>query len=199
MEWAVLRDLDEASRRLVLQQAVRRKYRRGEALFFEGDAGDTLHLLAKGRVAVRVSSPLGETVTLDLLGPGASFGELALLSEPGTRTATVVALEAVETLTVRRSVFNELRAQHPEVERFLVELLAAQVQRLSTHLLEGLVLAADARVLRRLVDAARVYDGGQRDRYDRGDGGCDAGDGNDHGGWRRLRATHRTAQCLQHL
>ena len=160
MEWAVLQDLDDDNRRLVLQQAVRRRFRRGDTLFFEGDPGDTLHLLAKGRVAVRVSTPMGETVTLSLLGPGSSFGEQALLAADGIRSATVVALEAVETLALQRRAFDELRAQHPEIERFLVQLLAAQVRRLSGSLLESLYLPADARVLRRLLDAAALYDEG---------------------------------------
>jgi CRP/FNR family cyclic AMP-dependent transcriptional regulator len=71
-----------------------------------------------------------------------------------------VALEAVETLSLQRQVFDQLRTSHPQVERFLVELLAAQVRRLSSGLLEGRYLPADARVLRRLLDTAAIHDCG---------------------------------------
>ncbi len=162
VDWAVLGELDETERRLVLQRAVRRRFRKGDTLFFEGDPGDTLHLLAKGKVAVRVSTPMGETATLSVLGPGSCFGEQALLSGQGTRTATVVALEATETMAIQRATFEEIRSQHPAVERFLVQLLAAQVRRLSTGMLEALYLPADTRVLRRLLDTAAVYNDGSR-------------------------------------
>lgn len=77
--WLLLADLDDSARRAFLARAVRRRFRRGETLFHEGDPGDTLHLLAKGRVVVRVSTPLGDVAALVVLGPGQSFGEVALV------------------------------------------------------------------------------------------------------------------------
>jgi CRP-like cAMP-binding protein len=92
---------------------------------------------------------------------GTSFGELALVSPSDTRAATVVALEPVETLTIHRRDFEQLRREHPAVNAVLVKLLAAQVPLLSGQLLEALFVSADKRVLRRVLDLCDVYASGQ--------------------------------------
>src|SRR5262249_6668536 len=45
----------------------------------------------------------------------------------------------------------------PAVERLLVGILAARVNRLTTHLVESLSLPVDQRVVRRLCEVARLY------------------------------------------
>jgi CRP-like cAMP-binding protein len=135
----------------------RRTYRKGDTLFHEGDPGDSLHVIAKGHVAVKVSTRYGDVVTLTVLGPSASFGEQALLDPRSIRTASVVALDAVETHVLHRRDFDDLRTSVPAVERFMIDLLAAQVRRLSGHLLDALCMPADDRVVHRLADVADLY------------------------------------------
>jgi CRP/FNR family transcriptional regulator, cyclic AMP receptor protein len=53
-----------------------------------------------------------------------------------------------------RDQFEGLRRDHPAFDRFLVDLLAADVARLSKQLLEALFVPADKRVLRRLAGLA---------------------------------------------
>lgn len=156
----MLESLAEDDRRRVLVAARRRRYARREVLFHEGDPGDTLHLIDSGRVAVRVGTALGDTATLTVLGSGDVLGELALAEgATGRRTASAVALEKTETLVLSYDAFEELRKEHPTVERFLVAVLAAQVRRLSNHLVEALYVSADTRVARRLLELDDVYAG----------------------------------------
>ena len=112
----------------------RRTYRKGDTLFHEGDSGDLLYRIERGRVAVRITTALGDVVTLSILGRGDTFGEQALLAADSTRTASVVALESVEVRTLHRRDFVALRQRDPTVDGLLVEVLAAQVRRLSGHL-----------------------------------------------------------------
>jgi CRP/FNR family cyclic AMP-dependent transcriptional regulator len=157
MEWLVLESLTETERRAVLAATARTRYRQGEVLFSAGDAGDSVHLLAAGRVAVRTDTPDGDSVTYAVIGPGEAFGELGLLARDHRRTATVVALEHVETLVLRRERFDLLRAQYPAMDRVLAEILAQRVRRLSAHLLEALYVPVDKRVARRLLALCRLY------------------------------------------
>ena len=101
-------------------------------------------------------------MTLTVLGPRDSFGEQALL-DGRVRTASAVALDQVETRTLHRKDFEELRSTSPAVERFLIQALAAQVRRLSGHLLDALHVPADQRVVRRLAEAAELYADGERE------------------------------------
>jgi CRP/FNR family cyclic AMP-dependent transcriptional regulator len=156
VESSLLRVLSEPDRRELLAIARRRKFARGEVIFHEGDPGDTMHLIAKGHVAVRVTTPLGEVAMLRIIPAGAFFGELALIT-PGPRNATISALDPVETLCIHTNDFTELRTRHPAVERVLTHALVAEVRRLSTALSESLYLSADKRVLRRLLEAAALF------------------------------------------
>lgn len=160
MDWALLEALDPEDRTRLLAAAVRRRYRRGEVVFHEGDPGDTLHLVAKGHLVVRMTTPLGDVVTLLVLGPGDFFGELALVSPGAVRNATVAALDAVQTVTLHRNQFDELRQRRPSIDRFLVAALAAEVRRLSAALVEALFVPVEKRVLRRLADLVRLYGDG---------------------------------------
>src|SRR5262249_59588002 len=64
MQWQLFGDLPPEEVRRVLSMARTRTFGRGAALFHEGDPADSVHLIAKGRFAVRVTTPLGETATL---------------------------------------------------------------------------------------------------------------------------------------
>jgi CRP-like cAMP-binding protein len=159
VKWPVLSSLPEPQLRALLSLARRRRFARNEVVFHEGDPGDTVHLIDKGRVALRVTTPRGDSVTLRLLGPGALFGELAVIA-PAPRNATVVALERTETLALHRDHFDELRRQHPGVDRVLIDALIAEVRRLSAQLLEALYVSVPRRVALRLVDLAAQYGDG---------------------------------------
>lgn len=60
---------------------------------------------------------------------------------------------------MHRTQFDQLRTQHPEVDRFLLATLAAQVNRMSEHLLEMLFVPAPLRVLHRLSVLAEEFGG----------------------------------------
>jgi CRP-like cAMP-binding protein len=159
MHWQLFGDLPPEEVRRVLTMARRRTFGRGEVVFHEGDPADSLHLIEKGRFAVRVTTPLGETATLATRGPGEAFGELALVSE-APRSATVAALEPAETHSLYRREFDQLRREHPYVNRILVAVLAASVRRMDELIVEAFYVGAEKRVLRRLRDLAAIYGNG---------------------------------------
>jgi CRP/FNR family transcriptional regulator, cyclic AMP receptor protein len=146
---------DEADR--IVAEARRRRFRRGEVVFHEGDTGDALHVIVGGRFAIRVSTPEGEIATLAILGPGEIFGELALLDADDARTATMVATEAAETLSLSRAHFERLRERYPSVAEFLLSVLAEKLRRYTRLLVEALYVGAERRVLKRVTELADVY------------------------------------------
>lgn len=157
MEWPILQELGEADRARVLAATVRNTFARDDVIVHQGAPGGAFHMLAEGRVAVRVSTPGGEVATLSVLGRGDFFGEQALLGPRHQRTASVLALERVETQSMDAARFDQLRRAHPSVEHFLVQVLAAQVRRLTAHLVEALYVPADQRALRRLLALLSTY------------------------------------------
>jgi len=159
VEWKLFAGVPPEDVRRVLGIARRRTFKRSEVVVHEGDPADSLHLVVSGRFAVQRTTRLGEDALIAVHGPGAAFGELALV-ESSARSATVYALEPAETLCVHRIEFDELRAKHPSVDRMLVTLLAHQVRRMDGLLTEAYYDDAGKRLIRRLLELATVYDNG---------------------------------------
>ncbi len=163
MQWRLLADVPPEQVRQLLQIARRRRFSRNEVVFHRDDPGDSLHLISKGRFAVRIITPLGDTATIAVRGPGESFGEMALVAEGSRRSATLAALEEAETFALYRTDFERLRKEHRSVNQVLIGFLAGEVRIQNERLLEALYVPAERRVLRRLLELASLYpeQGGQ--------------------------------------
>ena len=158
VEFPLLANLDDDLRRRVMAVSRRRVFKRNEVIFHEGDPGDTLHLVLKGHVAIRVTTPMGERATLAVLGAGDAFGELALLSQDPVRSATAAAVEGAETMSLHRRDFHDIRRSEPAVDGMLVSVLSTRVSRLTGHLVEALYEPVELRLARRLLALAETYD-----------------------------------------
>lgn len=78
----------------------------GDSFFVQGESGDALFVLRSGRVAV-VRALHGESLVLAEFGPGACFGEMALVGI-SPRSATVQALEPSSALRLPHLSLLEL-------------------------------------------------------------------------------------------
>jgi CRP/FNR family cyclic AMP-dependent transcriptional regulator len=158
VDWPLLAGLPAEDVRQLLSIARRRTFARGEVVFHRDDPAESLHLVLRGHFAARVLTPLGDSVLVDVLGPGQSFGELALLLTEARRSTTVEALEAGETRSVFRDDFAVLQREHPGVKDVLLRLLAEQLRRSTDRVVEAHYVDAETRVRRRVVDLASTYD-----------------------------------------
>jgi CRP/FNR family cyclic AMP-dependent transcriptional regulator len=155
----LLNVLPEEGRRLVLERCRPRRFASRSVVFNEGEQGDELFIVVSGRAVVQASTLDGEAATFAMLGPGQTFGEIALIDTRHKRTGTVIAVGELETLVLRREDFTVLRDRFPAIDRLLVEALAMQVERLSRHLLESLFVPVEQRIVRRLIAVAGLYGG----------------------------------------
>ena len=156
-EWGLLEGVPAEEVRELLSIARRRRFARNEVVFHRDDPGDSMHLIQKGRFAIRVMTPLGDVATIAVRRAGESFGEMALIAQEPRRSATVAALEEAETFAIYRAEFDRLRASHPHVDEFLQRFLTSEIRTLNERLLEALYLPVDKRVRRRLLELADQY------------------------------------------
>lgn len=98
---------------------------RGLSLYRAGAAGDALCIVHAGTLEVVAGSGPGEVV-VDTLGPGAHFGELALVRR-GQRLLTVRAQSAAQVVELRHQDFQALLAQKPQACLKLLLAILAQV------------------------------------------------------------------------
>jgi CRP-like cAMP-binding protein len=157
VRWRLLAGIPDEEVQQLLSVARRCTYDRGEVVFHHGDPGDSLHLVVKGRFAVRVATRLGETALLAVRGPGDNFGEMALIDPGEPRSATIMALEPSETFAVFRTEFERLRREQPQIDVTLAAFLAGEVRLLNRRLLDALYLPAERRLFRRLRELVDLY------------------------------------------
>ncbi len=89
----------------------------GREVFCQGDLGDRVYIIVKGRAEV-LREEQGRTIKLAELGPGEYFGEAAVLNNT-TRNATVRCTEALDVLSVPKRQFMLMASALPsERQRF---------------------------------------------------------------------------------
>src|ERR1700704_5239156 len=76
----------------------------GESLFQKGDPGDALYGVRRGQIRIETGASDGSRLTLNFMGPGDLFGEVAVL-DGQSRTADATAGEATELFGLRRAGF----------------------------------------------------------------------------------------------
>ncbi|MXQ10212.1 Crp/Fnr family transcriptional regulator [Microvirga makkahensis] len=133
-----------------------RRLEPGETLFLKGDPGDALYAVRRGQIRIATSIPSGRRLTLNLLGPGDVFGEVALL-DGRPRTADAVATEPTELYTVYRRDFFGLLEQRPSVAIRIVELLCERIRWMSSQMEERALLPLETRLAHRLVALSEDY------------------------------------------
>ncbi len=148
--------LEPAERDALVAHLRPRQYKRGQAVFNDGDHGDCMYLLQSGRLDVQVTTTEGHTISLRVIQPGEFFGELALVHPDRLRTGRACALELSDTLMLHRHDFEDVRLRYPGVDRFLVLALAERVIRTSELVVE-MLLPPEVRVWSRLAALAVAY------------------------------------------
>jgi CRP/FNR family transcriptional regulator, cyclic AMP receptor protein len=113
----LFKSLDAEGRARLLQGAASVAFEPNQVVVREGDPGEGLYLIKRGQVRVTTNRG-GETIQLAILGPGACFGEVALLSGR-PRTATVVALEPCTMLCFYKNQIEEILNAYPKVRKLL--------------------------------------------------------------------------------
>ena len=94
----------------------------GATIFNEGDEGQSMFAIKRGRVAITVGGNVVDTLAEEEL-----FGEMALL-EHNTRTATAVTLEETELVEVDKAQFYILVRQNPHFALQLMQLLSERLR-----------------------------------------------------------------------
>jgi len=100
----------------------------GRVIFRKGDPGDSFWMIQSGRVRVYRSEGAGVDLTLSELGPGKSFGEMALLTgEP--RSANVETLEESRLMVLTKEQFDGVLKSHPDVSLTFIKQLSGWLKK----------------------------------------------------------------------
>lgn len=104
------------------------KFQAGEVIFSEGSTGYAAYLLKSGRVEISVTAE-GEKMVLAMLEEKSVFGEMALVLEGQTRTATATAFEDSEVVKIPKEVFDRYMRESPKLISICLIAIANRLQR----------------------------------------------------------------------
>lgn len=119
---SIFADLDNAAIAQLASDFIEREFSAGDAIATEGEGGLNFFVVESGTADVSVG---GNTV--GTLGPGDSFGEVALVDK-SARSATVRATTTLRAFALPVWSFRSFAESRPEVTWKLLELLAERLR-----------------------------------------------------------------------
>lgn len=147
-------DLDDRELGTIATVAKSRRYAKDEVVFYADESGDIFCLIREGQVKITMISPEGKEIILKLLGPGEFFGEMALLDDE-PRSATVVATEPLELVTIWRNDFLQILAENFPLTRKILAELSRRLRSASSRIESLATMDVYGRLARFFLDLAR--------------------------------------------
>ncbi|HLJ89260.1 MAG TPA: DUF1003 domain-containing protein [Candidatus Angelobacter sp.] len=119
--------MDDEERGALAQLMDSREFNQGEIIFEYGDAGAEVYIVRKGRVEIFLENTEGHKIVLGEHERGDVLGELSFL-DGGARTATAVAVEPTEALTMDREQLLDFFTQHPHAAVDLLTVVGGRLR-----------------------------------------------------------------------
>lgn len=150
----IFSELGDPDIETLLRVVARKTYPKDGVVFFENEAGDALFMILRGRIKVTILGDDGREIILTVLGPGDFFGEMAVLDhEP--RSATTIAIEESELLSLQRSDFEGVLTENKTIAVGLIRVLTTRLRRANQQIETLALLDVYGRVARLIVDLAK--------------------------------------------
>ena len=115
-------------------------HRKGDYIFREGDEGDEMYIIQKGRVSIQ-KVIAGKKTPISVLEKGDFFGEMSVL-ERLPRTADAEALEDADLITINSQTFGEMIRSNPEIAVRMLRKYSMRMREFSDQL-ELLMVSRD--------------------------------------------------------
>lgn len=129
---------------------------RGDLLFHEGDPGDSLYVVLRGKIKLGRTSGDGRENLVAVLGPGEMFGELSLF-DPGPRSAGATALVDSTLLGLSSDELTPWLATRPDVARALLRAIARRLRRTNDSMSDLVFSDVPGRVAKALLDLSARF------------------------------------------
>ena len=156
-------ELDDRELAAIAGVAKTRRYAKDDVIFHADEMGDVFCVIREGKVKITMISPEGKEIILTMMGPGEFFGEMALIDD-APRSATVVALEPLEVVTIWRTDFLQILQDNFSITKKLLSELSKRVRKMSLRIESLATMDVYGRLARFFLDLAtqqgKVLDNG---------------------------------------
>lgn len=137
--------------RVISNIAYVKTHPKGYVVFQEGEKGDALYIILKGKVKVSLYGDDGREYILDIIGKDGFFGELSLIDEL-PRSANIITIEDCEFLVLRRNDFIKLLMENPAITVNILKTMSTRL-RAADERIKGLAFfSVEGRILQYLME-----------------------------------------------
>lgn len=147
-------ELDDRELQSVANVAKSRRYAKDDVIFHADESGDVFCLIREGEVKVTMISPEGKEIILSMLGPGDFFGEMSLLDDE-PRSATVVATEPLDLVTIWRKDFLQILSENFSITKKVLAELSKRLRNASNRIESLATMDVYGRLARFFLDLAK--------------------------------------------
>jgi CRP/FNR family transcriptional regulator/CRP/FNR family cyclic AMP-dependent transcriptional regulator len=132
-KFVLFAELDDRELASIAAVAKVRRYGKDDVVFHADESGDVFCLIKEGQVKITMISPEGKEIILSILNSGDFFGEMSLLdNEP--RSATVIATEPLEIVTIWRSDFLQILSENFSITKKVLAELSKRLRSASNRI-----------------------------------------------------------------
>jgi CRP/FNR family cyclic AMP-dependent transcriptional regulator len=125
--------------------------KKNEGIFSQGEPGDTVFFIHKGKVKLTVVSPVGKEATIAILGAGHFLGEECITSDQPLRTSSSKALTPCVLLRIRRQEMVRALSEEGAMSRLFIKYLLSRNTRIQADLVDQLFNSSEKRLARTLL------------------------------------------------
>src|SRR5579859_7370066 len=126
------------------------KYRKGQVVFSQGDPGDAVFYIQKGKAKLTVVSEQGKEAVIAILGADEFFGEGCLAGQ-AQRIATVTAMTDAAIVRLEKSAIIKVIHEEPAFSEMFIAHLLSRAIRVEADLVDQLFNSSEKRLARLLL------------------------------------------------
>jgi len=126
------------------------EFGKGQIIFAQGDAADSVFYIQKGRIKLTVVSEEGKEAIVGILEQGQFFGEGCLNGRP-LRVATTIALESCIVTRITKEAMLTILEVEPKFSQLFIMYLLSRNSRIEEDLIDQLFNSSEKRLARLLL------------------------------------------------
>jgi CRP-like cAMP-binding protein len=104
-----------------------RLYNPNDVVFREGDVGAEMYIIQSGKIMITKQLKSGEEKTLAVLGPGDTFGEMAIIDKD-VRSANAIAIEPSRLIALDEELFEAHIQTNPKIVKKILKILSSRLR-----------------------------------------------------------------------
>ena len=125
--------LDDDQLDIMAEYIEYQKVEAGNTLVKEGENGESLYYVISGEMEINKEALDGRHAVLARFKKGATVGEMAIIENRSTRSATAITITETELLVLNRDRFNELVDSNPSIALKITQNIANMISARLRH------------------------------------------------------------------